>query len=302
MARGRIIVLGSAAGGGFPQWNCRCEVCALFWQGDPRVSARTQSSIAVTANGDRWVLLNCSPDVRTQIMQTRALHPSKTRRSSPIEGVFLTNGDIDHVAGLLSLRENQPFVIYGTESVLAEIARNRMFEVVEKSVVPRKSITLDRPVAMADGLVIEPFAVPGKIPLYLESGEVEIGSESGSTIGLKVSNKAAQFYYIPGCAEINAALRARLKDAPLILFDGTLWQDDEMVHHKIGSKTGRRMGHVSMSGPDGSIARLGDLGIGRKVFTHINNSNPVLIDGSSERREAKAAGWEIAYDGMEIEL
>jgi len=301
MARGRIIVLGSAAGGGSPQWNCRCDVCALFWQGDPRVSVRTQSSIAVTANGDNWVLLNCSPDVRAQIIQTRALHP-KTRRGSPIEGVILTNGDIDHVAGLLSLRENQPFAIYGTESVLAEIARNQMFAVVDKSVVPRQSITLDKPLAIAGGLLIEPFAVPGKVPLYLESGEIEIGGESGSTIGLKVSSKAAQFLYIPGCADINAALRARLKNAPLILFDGTLWRDDEMVHHKIGSKTGRRMGHVSMSGPDGSIARLGDLGIGRKVFTHINNSNPVLIDESPERRQAEAAGWEIAYDGMEIEL
>lgn len=302
MARGRIIVLGSAAGGGYPQWNCKCEVCALFWQGDSRISARTQSSIAVTANGEKWVLLNCSPDVRTQIIQTRALHPNKTRRGSPIEGVFLTNGDIDHVAGLLSLRENQPFVIYGIESVLAEIARNQMFAVVDKSVVPRKIVTLDRPVAMAQGLMIEPFAVPGKVPLYLESGEVETGSELGSTIGLSISKEETKFYYIPGCADINPKLRARLKNAPLVLFDGTLWRDDEMIRQGIGSKTGRRMGHVSMSGPEGSIARLGDLGIGRKVFIHINNSNPVLIDGSSERREAEAAGWEIAYDGMEIEL
>jgi pyrroloquinoline quinone biosynthesis protein B len=302
MARERLIVLGSAAGGGFPQWNCRCDVCALFWQGDPRVRARTQSSVAVTANGEKWLLLNCSPDVRTQTMQTRALHPVGARRGSRIDGVFLTNGDIDHVAGLLSLRENQPFVIYGTEAVLAEIARNQMFTVLDKSLVPRKSIELDRPINTADGLTIEPFAVPGKVPLYRESGEVETGSETGSTIGLKVSKEKAQFYYIPGCADINPALRARLENAPLVLFDGTLWQDDELIRQGIGDKTGRRMGHVSMSGPDGSIARLGDLGIGRKVFIHINNSNPVLIEGSPERREAEAAGWEIAYDGMEIKL
>src|SRR5687768_9896356 len=140
MARMRIIVLGSAAGGGFPQWNCGCDVCALFWQGDPRVSARTQSSVAVTANGEKWWLLNCSPDVRMQIMQTRALHPAKAKRGSPIQGVFLTNGDIDHVAGLLSLRENQPFALYGTETVLAEIARNQVFAVIDKSVVPRVSV------------------------------------------------------------------------------------------------------------------------------------------------------------------
>lgn len=302
MVRLRMIVLGSAAGGGFPQWNCTCEVCALFWQGDSRVCARTQSSLAVTANGDKWVLLNCSPDVRAQIMQTCALHPSRTRRSSPIEAVFLTNGDIDHIAGLLSLRENQPFAIFGTEPVLAEIARNQVFTVVDKNVVPRRCVALDRPVEMAGRLVIEPFAVPGKVPLYLESGGVGTGNESGSTIGLKISKEERQFYYIPGCADINPALRARLKNAPLVLFDGTLWRDDEMIHQGIGSKTGRRMGHVSMSGPDGAIARLADLGIGRKVFIHINNSNPVLVEDSPERREAEAAGWEIAYDGMEFEL
>jgi pyrroloquinoline quinone biosynthesis protein B len=248
------------------------------------------------------MLLNCSPDVRAQIMQTSALHPSKTGRSSPIEGVFLTNGDIDHIAGLLSLRESQPFAIYGTEPVLAEIARNQMFAVLDEEIVPRRRTVLDEPAAMTDGLMIEPFAVPGKVPLYRESGVVETGKATNATIGLRISKDETHFYYVPGCADINPALRSRLKDAPLVLFDGTLWQDDEMIRRGIGSKTGRRMGHVSMSGPSGSIALLADLGIKRKVFTHINNSNPVLVDDSPERREAEAAGWEIAYDGMEIEL
>jgi pyrroloquinoline quinone biosynthesis protein B len=298
----RIIVLGSAAGGGFPQWNCGCDVCTLFWQGDPRVRARTQSSVAVTADGEKWVLLNCSPDVRMQIMQTRALHPVQTRRGSPIAGVFLTNGDIDHVAGLLSLRENQPFTVYGTEAVLVEIAKNQVFSVVDENVVPRRRVVLDEPVALLDGLTVEPFPVPGKVPLYRESGEVETGRETDSTIGLRIASKNAVFYYIPGCADINPALRDRLRNAPLVLFDGTLWQDDEMIRHGIGGKTGRRMGHVSMSGADGSIAGLGDLNIERKVFIHINNSNPVLVEESPARREAEAAGWEIAFDGMEIEL
>lgn len=302
MARGRIIVLGSAAGGGFPQWNCACEACTLFWQGDPRVEARTQSSVAVTATGERWLLLNCSPDVRQQIIQTRALHPQGTKRGSPIDGVFLTNGDIDHVAGLLSLRESQPFVILGTAAVLAEIERNQIFAAVDESIVPRKRVELDRPVTMADGLVVEPFAVAGKVPLYRESDAAKTRGEAGSTIGLKISGGGTPFYYIPGCAGIDPALRARLKNAPLVLFDGTLWQDDEMIRQGIGGKSGARMGHVSMSGPEGSIARLGDLNIQRKVFIHINNSNPVLIDGTPERLEAEAAGWEIAYDGMEIEL
>jgi pyrroloquinoline quinone biosynthesis protein B len=161
---------------------------------------------------------------------------------------------------------------------------------------------LDEPVALTEGLTVEPFSVPGKVPLYRESGEVETKKETDTTVGLKISSGATSFYYVPGCADINPALRARLKDAPLVLFDGTLWRDDEMIRQGIGSKTGRRMGHVSMSGPDGSIAGLGELGIERKVFIHINNSNPTLIDGSPERREAEAAGWEIAYDGMEIEL
>ena len=237
-----------------------------------------------------------------QIMQTRALHPVQSRRGSPIGGVFLTNGDIDHIAGLLSLRENQPFVIYGTEAVLAEITRNQIFAVVGEAIAPRKRVTLDEPVALADGLTVEPFSVPGKVPLYRETGEVETKRESDTTIGLRISSGAASFYYIPGCGDINPALRDRLTNALLVLFDGTLWRDDEMIRQGIGSKTGRRMGHVSMSGADGSIAGLGDLSIGRKVFIHINNSNPALIDGSPERLEAEAAGWEIAHDGMEIEL
>jgi pyrroloquinoline quinone biosynthesis protein B len=262
---------------------------------------RTQSSVAVTTSGQKWVLLNCSPDVRAQIMQTPPLHPAKPGRDSPIEGVFLTNGDIDHIAGLLSLRESQPFTIYGTESVLAEIARNEMFAILDPSIVPQKCVTLEAPFAIADGLVVEPFAVPGKVPLYRESANRE-ASQDGSTVGLKVSDGKGSFYYIPACAGINPELRARLKDAPLILFDGTLWRDDEMIRQGIGSKTGLRMGHVAMSGPDGSIAGLTDLDIKRKVFIHINNSNPALIDGSPERCEAEAAGWEIAYDGMEIAL
>jgi pyrroloquinoline quinone biosynthesis protein B len=302
MARLRLVVLGSAAGGGFPQWNCSCQVCKLFWQGDSRVRARTQSSVAVTASGEKWLLLNCSPDVRSQIMHTRALHPADAKRGSPIEGVFLTNGDIDHVVGLLSMRESQPFVIYGTASVLDEIARNQIFAAVDANVAPRRSVELGRPVVMADGLTVEPFAVPGKVPLYRESGEVETGTESGLTIGLRISTDETEFFYVPGCAEINTALSARLKNVPLVLFDGTLWRDDEMIRQGIGAKTGRRMGHVSMSGSDGAIARLSGLGIGRKVFIHINNSNPVIIEDSPERREAEAAGWEIAYDGMEISL
>jgi pyrroloquinoline quinone biosynthesis protein B len=302
MTRLRLLVLGSAAGGGFPQWNCRCRVCSLYWQGSPHVAARTQSSLAVSADGKHWVLLNCSPDLRNQMLAHQHLHPRHGRRDTPVAAVFLTNGDVDHVAGLLSLRESQPFHIHATDAVLNVIAENRMFDVLNPSLVPRHRAELDRPQALPGGLVAEPFAVPGKVPLYQETDAVEIGQETDTTVGVKVSLGDDYFYYIPGCAEITPALGERLKGAPLVLFDGTLWRDDEMIVEGLGSKTGRRMGHISMSGPEGSIAQFEGLGVGRKVFVHINNTNPVLIEDSPERREAEAAGWEIAFDGMEISL
>ena len=153
------------------------------------------------------------------------------------------------------------------------------------------------------GVLVEIFPVPGKVPLYMENGEPEIGAETETTIGARVIGRdGASAFYIPGCAFLSPALRERLADAALVLFDGTLWTDDEMIRQGVGQKTGRRMGHISMSGADGSIEALKDLGVTRKVFVHVNNTNPVLIEDSPERRAAEAAGWEIAVDGMEISL
>lgn len=295
-------MLGSAAGGGFPQWNCRCSVCALFWQGDARVRERTQSSIAVTGDGEQWVLLNCSPDIRSQILRTPALQPAHGRRHSPIAAALLTNGDIDHVAGLLSLRESQPFAIHATPAILDAIAQNRMFSAVDETLVPRRSVGLGDRVALPGGLEAELFAVPGKVPLYLEEGEVDIGAETDTTIGVKVAHADGHFFYVPGCAALTPDLRERLRGAPLVLFDGTLWEDDEMIREGVGRKTGRRMGHMPISGPDGSLAAFADLDVRRKVYVHINNTNPVLIDASRQRAEAERAGWEIAEDSMEIAL
>jgi pyrroloquinoline quinone biosynthesis protein B len=301
MAGIRLVVLGSAAGGGYPQWNCRCPVCALYWQGDARVSARTQSSVAVTANGRDWVLLNCSPDIRSQILQVPALHPAEGPRHSPIAAVFLTNGDIDHTAGLLSLRERQAFSIHGTPSVLSALDDNPLFAALDRDLVQKHGVQLDVPVPLA-GMTIEAFAVPGKVPLYLEDGDIRADDTSGWAIGLKVSGGSASCFYIPGCADVPPALGERLREAPLVLFDGTLWRDDEMVRLGLGTKTARRMGHMAISGADGTIERLRDLAIKRKIFIHINNSNPILIDGSAERLEVEANGWEVAYDGMDIAL
>jgi pyrroloquinoline quinone biosynthesis protein B len=298
----RILVLGSAAGGGFPQWNCRCPVCDLAWAGDRRVSPRTQSSLAVSADGERWLLLNASPDLRQQILAAPFLQPREPGRHSPIAGVVLTNGDVDHVAGLLTLRERQPLAIYATPAVQAVIGDNPIFRVLDPGCVRPIAVALDEPVEMPMGLEVTAFAVPGKVPLHQEGEMVRIGGETDATIGLRIAGAGAHFFYIPGCAAVTPTLLQRIQAAPLLLFDGTTYTDDEMVRLGLSGKTAHRMGHVAMSGPDGSIARLAAAAIRRKVYIHINNTNPVLVDGSAERRGVEAAGWEVAFDGMEIVL
>jgi pyrroloquinoline quinone biosynthesis protein B len=299
----RLIVLGAAAGGGFPQWNSACPVGRRAWAGDPAARWRTQCSIAISADGERWILLNASPDLRQQILATPALHPRGAPRHSPIGAVVLTNGDVDHVAGLLNLRESQRFALYATSAIQAVLERNPIFNVLDPEFVSRHRLALEQPVELDAGLTIVPFAVPGKVPLYLEDDALEIGAETEDVIGLELQDTAgAQAFFVPGCARLTAALAERLRGAPLLMFDGTLWADDEMIKSRIGVKTGARMGHMSISGPDGTIAAFAALGVRRKVLIHVNNTNPVLLDDSPERAEALAAGWEVAYDGMEITL
>lgn len=302
MTRLRLLVLGAAAGGGFPQWNCGCEVCSLYWYGDSRVRPLTQSSVAVTGDGKHWILLNCSPDIRSQILANRHLQPRGGRRDSPISAVFLTNGDVDHVAGLLTLRESQPFTIHGTPSVLRAIADSPIFSVVNEAMAPRIAVGLGETASLPGGVEIEPFAVPGKVPLYQEGETVEIGLETDTTVGLRVAAGGAECFYVPGCAHVTPALGDRVRGASLLFFDGTLFSDDEMIRAGLGAKTGQRMGHISMSGPGGAVAAFEGLDIERKVFIHINNTNPVLVHGSAERRKVEAAGWTVAEDGMEFEL
>ena len=298
----RILVLGSAAGGGFPQWNCRCPVCGLAWAGDRRVAPRTQSSLAVSADGERWLLLNASPDLRQQILATPDLQPRKAGRHSPIAAVILSNGDVDHIAGLLTLREGQPFSIYATEAVLKGHEENPIFRVLDPALVPRTPSALDAPIQTSLGLEVTAFAVPGKVPLYQEDAKVRVGDETDTTVGLRIAGAGAHFFYIPGCASVTPALLARLDGAPLLFFDGTTYTDDEMMRLGLSQKTARRMGHVAMSGSDGSLGAFEGAKIGRKIYVHINNTNPVLVEGSAERRAVEAAGWEVAFDGMEIVL
>lgn len=299
----RLIVLGAAAGGGYPQWNSACPVGRRAWQGDPAARWRTQCSVALSADGERWILLNASPDLRQQILATPELHPRRGPRHSPIAAVVLTNGDVDHVAGLLSLRESQRFALYATRAILDVLERNPIFDVLNPEFVRRQRLLLEEPVELEGGITVVPFAVPGKVPLYLEGDALEIGAETEDVIGLQIGEPRSEgAFFIPGCARLTPALAERLRGAALVLFDGTLWTDDEMIRSETGVKTGARMGHMSLSGPNGTLAAFAPLGVRRKVLIHINNTNPVLLDDSAERAAALAAGWEVAYDGMEITL
>jgi pyrroloquinoline quinone biosynthesis protein B len=306
----RACVLGAAAGGGFPQWNSNAAACRRARLGDAFARPRTQASVAVSADGDRWFLLNASPDLRQQIEATSCLHPRQQLRSSPIAGVVLTGGDVDAVAGLLTLRERHAFTVYGTTGIHQVLDANPIFEVLARDLVSRQPVTLGIPTMLAlpdgspSGLSVELFPVPGKVPLYLEGSTTEVPQigESEGTVGAVVSDGHRRLFFIPGCAGMTEALAQRLQGADAVLFDGTLWTDDEMLRAGIGSKTGLRMGHMSVSGPGGTIAAFKPIDVRRKILLHINNSNPILLDDSPERAEVEAAGWEVAYDGMEIQL
>jgi pyrroloquinoline quinone biosynthesis protein B len=308
-----IKVLGSAAGGGFPQWNCNGRNSADVRQGKRGLSPRSQASVAVSADGRQWVLLNAAPDLRQQINDTPELYPDPNEgpRNSPIKAVVLTNGDVDAIAGLLCLREGQPLTIYGTARVLDVLASNSVFDVLDARLVKRVVMAYDRPFTVEGpagsvGMTIEPFPVPGKVPLYLEDAKAGagFGTQEGDTTGLKVTDAASghYFFYIPGCAKLDDALRARIKGAPLLFFDGTLYTNDEMIAQGLLNKTGDRMGHMNRSGSAGSIEQIAPLGIGRKIFIHINNSNPALREDSPERAAIERAGWEVSYDGMEVRV
>jgi pyrroloquinoline quinone biosynthesis protein B len=299
----KAIVLGAAAGGGFPQWNSNAEGCRRARRGDPAAEARTQASVAVSRDGERWFLLNASPDLRQQIGATPALHPRSGLRHSPLAGVVLTGGDVDAIAGLLTLRERQPLTIHATAEVLGVLAANPVFEVLARDVVARSTEALERPFVLDGPMTATFFAVPGKVPLYLEQGhEPPPIVVDGTTVGLEIVDGDARMLYVPGCAAMTPELRARLDGAGLVFFDGTLWRDDEMVTAGLGQKTGRRMGHMSLSGPDGTIEAFRALRVGRKVIIHMNNSNPVLLADSAERAAAEAAGWTVGRDGMDFVL
>jgi pyrroloquinoline quinone biosynthesis protein B len=267
---------------------------------------RSQASLAVSADGERWLLVNASPDLRAQIAATPALHPRpESLRNSPIAAVALTGAEVDTIAGLLNLRERQAFRLYGALQSLAVLDENPIFRALNPEFVTREAMPLGQAFAPQDGqglplgLTIEAYPVPGKVPLFAEGAGDPGLAEEGEALGLSISAGGAALHYIPGCAMMTDALRRRLMGAACVMFDGTLFTDDEMILAGAGPKTGRRMGHMSMMD---TVVEFAALGVARRIFIHINNTNPALLDDSPERAQLAAAGWEVAEDGMEISL
>lgn len=305
----RIRVLGSAAGGGFPQWNCGCSNCRGVREGTGRSAARTQESVAVSADGERWFLLNCSPEIRSQIESFVGLHP-KAPRHSPVDAIVVTNGDLDHTLGLLSLRESHPLVIYATERVRTGFTEgNVLYRTLERfpGQVTWRGLEPGReaPLAGADGrpsgLLIQAVAVPGKRPIHLEHHG---SGDPRDNVGLMIREAATgqRLAYFPAAGALTADVRRALGEADCVFFDGTFWSSDELPARGLGTKRAEDMAHLPVGGARGSLTALQGLAAGRRIYIHINNTNPLLCDDSTERKEAEAAGWEIAFDGMEVTL
>ena len=296
----RAIVLGSAAGGGFPQWNCGCPNCNAVRKGTAGYAARTQDSLAVTADGERYALVNTSPEILQQIQRTPALWP-RGKRHSPIEAIVLTNGDMDHVLGLFSLREWWPLALYVTDAVRqgleesAFLATLRRFDgqLVLRELPVQGQVKLANANGDLLGLTLRTFPLPGKVPVHF-MGQKEGRAEDN--IGLAfAAGSGPSLAYAAACARSDVDLRGH----DVVFFDGTFFREDEMVRLALSDKVAKDMAHVPQDGPTGSLAGFQALNA-RKIFTHINNTNPILAPDSAERAAVLAAGWEIAHDGMEV--
>jgi pyrroloquinoline quinone biosynthesis protein B len=308
----RIKILGSAAGGGFPQWNCNCRNCQAARAGTIRGASRSQTQVAVSNDDRLWFLLNSSPDLRTQIEATPALHPRNAGRDSPIQGVVLTSGDIDQVAGLLSLRELQPFRIYCTPSIRRILQEdNSMFAMLNR--VPNQvswteissdgSFSLLTVTGNDSGICCSVFSLGSRYPAYVSPERAASFKPEEALLGLMVaSSSGKRFAYMPAVPAVDESLLQRLEAADLLLFDGTFWSDDELIRVQGSGSTAREMGHIPVSGAEGSLSKLAALRRPRKVFAHVNNTNPMLDDSGPEFREVRAAGWEVLEDGCSFNL
>lgn len=302
-----IRVLGSGAGGGFPQWNCRCPRCDGVRQGTLRASPRTQSSIAISVDHQNWLLINASPDLRQQLTASPAFWPASGLRHTPLAGVLLTDAQIDHVTGLLMLREGCPLPLYCTHSVEEDLSLAlpllpalthwrggfNVHHLPEDGITPFSIDALP-------GLSWRAIPLPSNAPPFSPRRDAP---RPGDNIGLLITNQHSgkTLFYAPGLAHITAAVRQCLQQADCLMVDGTFWTNDEMARLGLGDKTALAMGHMPQSGADGMINALQGV-VGRKILIHINNTNPILDEDSPERRELAMAGIEVAFDGMMVNL
>ena len=304
-----IRVLGSAAGGGFPQWNCGCPNCRGVRDGTLRATARSQESVAVGTEGaSSYIVLNCSPEIRAQIESFPGLHP-RGPRHSPIAAILLTNGDLDHCLGLLSLRESHPLVVYATEPVQRGFTRdNVLYRTLERFpgqmtwrlLKPGREEEIVGVDGKPTGLTAEAVIVPGKAPVHLEQSRP---ADPEDSVGFLIRESGSRrLAYFSGVGAVTADVRQALTGADAVFFDGTFWSGDELPALGLGTKRAEDMAHVPIGGPTGSLAQLAGLRAGRRIYIHLNNTNPLLRDDSPERQAVGAAGWEVAWDGMEVRL
>ena len=308
----RIEILGSAAGGGFPQWNCGCRNCQAIRAGNFQGKSRTQTQVAISNDSQSWFLLNASPDLRQQIESTPALHPRKNRRDSPIAGVLLTSADLDQITGLLSLRELQPFRIYCTASIRRILREdNSVFamlnrapqQVVWTDITAGESFSLISISGQDSGLLCETFSLHSRYPMYVGQSGLTGLSPPEASLGLIVGTSSGRrMAYLPAVPEVDRSLLERLETVDLLLFDGTFWSDDELIKVQGTGATAREMGHIPVSSAVGSLQKLRSLQRPSKIFLHVNNTNPMLDESSLEYREIRAAGWEVAEDGWHFDL
>lgn len=295
-----VRVLGSAAGGGFPQWNCGCAGCRAARDGSSPCRARTQSSIAVSADHEQWFLVNASPDVRAQIERSPVLRPA-AGRSTPVQAVLLTDGELDHALGLLLLREAESLELHATAAVHETLRDgNGLLPTLEAYCsVKWREVAPGEDVALGSGLRYRAFDVP-------TTKRSRFGPERGPgrVVGYRFTDERSgrAAVVLPGAQEITDGVREQLHDCDCLFFDGTCWSDDEMPRLGLASKTSREMGHLPMSGPGGSLEQLAELPAPRKIYVHLNNTNPVLLEDSPERREIERRGFEVAIDGTEVRI
>ena len=299
----RVHILGSAAGGGFPQWNCNCSNCSGLRAGSLPAKARTQCTVAVSADGLRWSLLNAGPDLRTQILSFPRLLSNRGPRQSVIDAVLLSDAELDHIVGLLSLRETQPISLYCTERVFEWVFEsNPVFgALIQPERFRRINLNNHSPAPIGDGqLRGEAIFVEGKVPSFVRQSSHSL---VGSTVAYKMvdSRNGSSMIHVPAIRSISEELIESIARCDCLLFDGSFWTDDEMARLGIGNRTAWSMGHIPISGPAGSLGRLSHLSV-RKIYTHINNTNPILDEGSLERRTVEEAGWEVAEDAMDFSV